>query len=128
MTHIQAVLAAVFYALCNAAFAEGNWDPTTSCPVPEGCQIPSTSAHCAVIACKAKACKGDYSSGDCKDLKELHEIACIGVPKKCGGTLPRVVQNKSSPGAPQGPAKDVPPKQRPKDAEGAKPGAGKAAN
>ena len=90
----------------SAAFAADN-APTSGaeCPVPKGCTSNTIDADCAIMACKAKGCNSDYSSGACKDLKELHEISCFGAKKDCGRDLPRL-RGDSSQTAPQGPAID----------------------
>lgn len=65
-----------------------------SCKIPVGCTGNTVNATCAKIYCRAlrAKCKGDYSSGDCKDIKDLHkEGKCSAARKGCGETLPRIL-------------------------------------
>jgi hypothetical protein len=63
-----------------------------SCKVPAKCTKNTIDSTCAKLACKAdkKDCDGDYSSGDCKDIKDLHEAGMCELAKDgCGDTLPK---------------------------------------
>jgi hypothetical protein len=58
----------------------------------EGCEGNSLDADCKKISCLADdaGCSGNYGSGRCHDLKELHDAALCELAKGgCGDTLPR---------------------------------------
>ncbi|MEX0406778.1 hypothetical protein ABGN05_13995 [Aquibium sp. LZ166] len=85
-------------ALDNSSTDFGTCKPAAGC-------INSIDATCSKIACAAKECDGNYDSGRCKDLKELHEAGQCGfAKKKCGRDLPRRSLLKNL--RPQAPAAD----------------------
>lgn len=64
--------------------------PAGSCKPNAAC-INSIDATCAKLACRAKDadCSGDYTSGECKDIKDLHDAGgCEFASEKCGRKLP----------------------------------------
>ena len=65
-------------------------NPMGNCDL-KGCTDNSIDSGCATLACQARdaACAGNYRSGKCKDLKELHRDAMCELAKPgCGDTLP----------------------------------------
>lgn len=63
------------------------------CIVDKSCR-DSISATCAQLHCRAQSekCNGDYSSGACKDIKDLHDAGtCSVVTKDCGSDLPSIL-------------------------------------
>ena len=64
------------------------------CVVSSKCASDSIQAGCADLYCRAlkAGCKGNYSSGTCKDIKDLHDAASCSLFAKsdCGNSLPRI--------------------------------------
>jgi len=73
----------------TASAADNKPTPTTECAKPaRGCSSNTIDAACSKMECRAKGCKGDFSSGDCKTLGDLHEASCELASDKCGKDLP----------------------------------------
>lgn len=62
------------------------------CLVPVGCDN-SIDATCTQLYCRAlkASCQGDFSSGECKDIKDLHAAGHCSLlaDSDCGSSLPR---------------------------------------
>ncbi len=67
--------------------------PTGNCSsIPSKCANNSIDSTCSQLACRARkeGCAGDYSSGECKDIADLHEISmCEFARDGCGKSLPK---------------------------------------
>ena len=85
----------IVLALCSYnASAKPKLGPGGTCIVSTKC-TNSIDATCAQLYCKAlsKGCNGNYDSGDCKDIKELHDIGMCSLAKnECGSTLPTIIK------------------------------------
>lgn len=86
-------------AVFSAEAREISWLERAMCPVPQECKSNSIDAHCSIISCVAKVrgCTGDrYKSGDCKDLKDVHDAASCGTiaSSNCGQSLPAVLPTR----------------------------------
>ncbi len=103
--------------------AKPKLDKFGKCVIPSKCTTNSIDATCAKLYCKALAakCDGEYSSGECHDIKELHDKGnCSLARSGCGDTLPKILLQQELPAAPQAPQEIYPgsmegsPKTRPK--------------
>lgn len=84
-------LAAAVFSFGSDAYAKSK-KPTLSadgiCISDKSCAYTSPTATCAKLYCQALGaqCKGDYSSGTCKQIKEIYDAAnCDFVRPACGG-------------------------------------------
>lgn len=78
----------------SPGFAKPKLDIFGNCVLPSKCTSNSIDATCAKLYCRGlkEKCDGDYSSGKCKDIKDLHTAGNCSLAKSgCGDTLPRIL-------------------------------------